>query len=155
MNQIIQRTGTTALLLAALVTSAIAQNTAHFKDADKVWSHVTGAMVSFDKVVKAKKWKQVHEAAFEVRDQALLMSDASMALGKDKIAKLKEHLKEIQKVAGELDEAGDANNGKLVTSLAAKFHMHVNMIPMLYPRGALSMKAAMHDAPKKGHHGHK
>ena len=62
--------------------------------------------------------------------------------------------KEIGGLAGELDEAGDANNGKLVTSLAAKFRMHVNMIPSVYPKGAFPMKAAMptHKPAKKAKH---
>ena len=57
-------------------------------------------------------------------------------------------------LASRLDEAGDANNGKLVTSLAAKFRMHVNMIPSVYPKGVLPVKAAMpaHKPAKKAKH---
>lgn len=152
----ITRLGTLAVLATALIASAIAQDASHFKGAAKTWGKVKADMVVFDKTVKAKKWKEVHEAAFAVRDDALLLPDDSKALAKDKMAKLKEHLKMVSSLAGELDEAGDANNGKLVTSLAAKFRSHVSAIPALYPKGALATHASAHPAPAKsgGHHGH-
>jgi hypothetical protein len=152
----ITRIGTLAVLATALIASAIAQDASHFKDAAKTWGTVKADMAACDKTVKAKKWKEVHEAAFAVRDDALLLPDASKALTKDKMAKLKEHLKMVGSLAGELDEAGDANNGKLVTSLAAKFRTHVNAIPALYPKGALPTHASAHHVPAKsgGHHGH-
>ena len=110
-------------------------------------------MAAFDKIVKAKKWKEVHEAAFAVRDDALLLPEASKALAKDKMAKLKEHLKMVGSLAGELDEAGDANNGKLVGTLATQFRTNVNAIAALYPKGALPMKADAHTPAKAGGHG--
>lgn len=81
------------------------------------------------------------------------MPDASKALAKDKMAKLKEHLKMVSSLAGELDEAGDANNSKLVVATAAKFRIHINASPALYPKGALPTKAAAHTPAKAGGHG--
>lgn len=154
MKQITRLT-TLAALAAALFVNALAQDASHFKEAGKVWGKVKADMAAFDKVVKSKKWKEVHEAAFAVRDDALLLPDASKALSKDTLAKLREHLKMVGSLAGELDEAGDANNGKLVTSLAAKFRTHVNAIPALYPKGALPTKASAHTPAKAGgHDGH-
>lgn len=151
----ITRLATLAVLAAALIASAIAQDASNFKEAGKVWGKVKADLAAFDKTVKAKKWMEVHEAAFAVRDDALLLPDASKALAKDKMAKLKEHLKMVGSLAGELDEAGDANNGKLVTSLAGKFRGHVNAIPALYPKGALPTKAAaLTPAKAGGHEGH-
>lgn len=152
MKQILRIT-TLAALAATLFVNALAQDASHFKEAGKVWGKVKADMAAFEKVVKAKKWKEVHEAAFAVRDDALLLPDASKALAKDKMAKLKEHLKMVSSLAGELDEAGDANNGKLVTSLSVKFRTHVNAIPALYPKGALPTKAAAHTPVKAGGHG--
>lgn len=154
----ITRIGSIAVLATALIVSAFAQDASHFKEAGKVWGKVKADMAAFDKTVKAKKWKDVHEAAFAVRDDALLLPEASKALAKDKMTKLREHLKMVGSLASELDEAGDANNGKLVTSLSAKFHTHVNAIPGLYPKGALPIKAAAGHTPAKakdhqGHHG--
>lgn len=154
MKQILRIT-TIAALAAALFVNALAQDASHFKEAGKVWGKIKADMAAFDKVVKAKKWKEVHEAAFAVRDDALLLPEASKALAKDKMAKLKEHLKMVGSLAGELDEAGDANNGKLVVVTAAKFRTHVNAIPALYPKGALPTKAAAHTPAKAGgHEGH-
>lgn len=151
MKQILRIT-TLAALAAALIASAIAQDASNFKEAGKIWGKVKADLAAFDKTVKAKKWKEVHEAAFAVRDDALLLPDASKALAKDKMAKLKEHLKMVGSLAGELDEAGDANNGKLVVALATKFRTHVNAIPALYPKGALPTKAAAHTPAKAGGH---
>lgn len=152
----ITRITTLAALAAAIFVNALAQGASHFKEAGKVWGKVKADMAAFDKVVAAKKWKEVHEAAFSVRDDALLLPDASNALSKANMAKLKAHLKMVGSLAGELDEAGDANNGKLVVSIAAKFRSHVNAIPALYPKGALPTKAAAHGTPAKsgGHSGH-
>lgn len=149
---------TLAAFVAALTVMSLAQGAAQFKEAGKVWGKVKADTAAFDKVVKAKKWKEVHEAAFAVRDDALLLPEASKALSKANMAKLRAHLKMVGSLAGELDEAGDANNGKLVVSLAAKFRTHVNAIPALYPKGALPTKAAAHGTPAKaggqeGHHG--
>jgi len=152
MKQILRIT-TLAALAAALFVTAFAQNASHFKEAGKVWGKVKADMAAFEKVVKAKKWKEVHEAAFAVRDDALLLPDASTALAKEKMAKLKEHLKLVGSLAGELDEAGDANNSKLVVATAAKFRTHINAIPALYPKGALPTKAAAHTPAKAGGHG--
>lgn len=154
----ITRIATLTVLATALIASAIAQDASHFKEAGKVWGKVKADMAAFEKVIKSKKWKEVHEAAFAVRDDALLLPEASKALAKDKMAKLKEHLKMVGSLAGELDEAGDANNGKLVVSLASKFRTHVNAIPALYPKGALPSKASAAHSPAKptnhqGHHG--
>ena len=156
MNNSTLKTRLVAILAAAsiLTVGAFAQKASDFKAANKTWSNVVRDMASFDKIVKAKKWKSVHEAAFAVRDDALLLPGDSKALTPANMTKLKAHLKEIGSLAGELDEAGDANNGKLVTTLAAKFRMHVNMIPSVYPKGAFPMKAAMpaHKPAKKAKH---
>ncbi|MFX9246777.1 hypothetical protein ABTN73_19785, partial [Acinetobacter baumannii] len=80
----ITRLATLAVLAAALIASAIAQDASNFKEAGKVWGKVKADLAAFDKTVKAKKWMEVHEAAFAVRDDALLLPDASKALAKDK-----------------------------------------------------------------------
>ncbi len=156
MNTLTIKTRLFAIIaMATIITGgAFAQKASDFKSAGKTWSNVMRDMASFDKIVKAKKWKSVHEAAFAVRDDALLLPSDSKALTPANMKKLKAHLKEIGSLAGELDEAGDANNGRLVTSLAAKFRMHLNMIPSAYPKGALPMKAAMpaHKPAKKTKH---
>lgn len=150
-NTKLNRIGGIAALTFALLGNALAQAPSHFTEANKTWNKVAADMTAFERVVKDKKWKVVHEAAFAVRDDALLLPGDSKALAKDKLAKLKEHLKMVSGLAGELDEAGDANNGKLVTSLAAKFKMHVNAIPGLYPKGALHV-SALHSKTKSGGH---
>lgn len=153
-NKKLNRIGGIAALAIALVGNALAQAPSHFTEANKTWNKVASDMTAFDKVVKDKKWKVVHEAAFAVRDDALLLPGDSKALAKDKLAKLKEHLKMVSGLAGELDEAGDANNGKLVTSLAAKFKMHINAIPALYPKDALHVSASHSKTKSGGHQGH-
>lgn len=151
----ILRITTLAVLATALFATAFTQDASNFKEAGKIWGKVKADLAAFDKTVKAKKWKEVHEAAFAVRDDVFLLPDASKALAKEKMAKLKEHLKMVGSLAGELDEAGDANNGKLVVALATKFRTHVNAIPALYPKGALPTKAAVHTPAKAGgHEGH-
>jgi hypothetical protein len=149
----ILRITTLAVLATALFATAFTQDASNFKEAGKIWGKVKADLAAFDKTVKAKKWKEVHEAAFAVRDDVFLLPDASKALAKEKMAKLKEHLRIVGSLAGELDEAGDANNGKLVVATASKFRTHVNAIPALYPKGALPTKVAAHTPAKAGGHG--
>ncbi len=156
----ILRTRMVAILAATsiLAVGALAQKASSFSKAGKHWAMVARDMAEFDKVVKAKKWKEVHEAAFRVRDDVAMMPAASKRLSARNMAKLKAHVKMVRDLAGELDEAGDAGNGKLVVSLATKFRMHVKMIPALYPKGALRSKPLVKMPMKKagskhGHHG--
>ncbi len=152
------RLALTMVAASLFLSGAFAQKPSSFKEAGKHWAMVKHDMVEFDKVVKAKKWAEVHEAAFRVRDDVKMMPGASKALSKAKMAKLNAHIKAIAGLAGELDEAGDARNGKTVVSLAGKFRMHVGMIPPLYPNGALAGKPMVKMPVKKagddhGHHG--
>lgn len=157
MNNIL-KTASVLALATALSAASLAQNASSFKEAGGHWSMVKRDLATFDKTVKAKSWKTVHEAAFNVRDDVRMLPAASKALKPAAMAKLNAHVKLISSLAGELDEAGDAGNGAKVVKLAAAFRKHVNMIPSLYPKRALTAASPMGKMPMKmgagGHAGH-
>lgn len=109
---------------------------ADYKQASEVWGKVLACKATFDDVVKDKNWKSVHEAAFAIRDEVLLLPDASKSLG-DHLAKVKEQVKHVGELAEQLDEAGDAGNGPKVESLAKEMSETLYGIAAHFPEGAL------------------
>ncbi len=69
-------------------------------------------------VVKAKKLSDVHHHAFAIRDLVAALPDKVTA---DKKAHVEGSVKNIAKLAGELDESGDANNQALTETTLKKF----------------------------------
>ena len=148
------KTASVLLVVASLAATALAQSAASFKEAGGHWSMIQRDLAQFDKTVKAKSWKTVHEAAFNVRDDVRMLPAASKALKPAALAKLNARVKLVSDLAGELDEAGDAGNGAKVTALAAQFRKQINSIPSLYPKGALAAKPMGKMPMKMGAGGH-
>lgn len=116
--------------------TTVATTIPEYKEAAEVWDRVLACKAAFDHVVEEKNWKSVHEAAFAIRDEVLLLPDASKSLG-DHLAKVKEQVKHVGELAEQLDEAGDAGNGPKVESLAKEMSETLYGIAAHFPEGAL------------------
>jgi hypothetical protein len=110
---------------------------ASFKDAAAIWKQVTAAKANLDNIIKAKKLKEVHEAAFKVRDILNTLPAKSKALPADKQKTLASQVKNVAQLAGLLDESGDANNLKETQENQAGLNDALDIIKGLYPAGAL------------------
>ena len=112
-------------------------SSASFKNAAATWSKVTAANAALDKVVKSKNLKTVHEAAFTLRDIVKTLPAQSAALASDKQKTLASQVKNVEQIAGMLDESGDSNNLKATQENQASMNDALDIIKGLYPSGAL------------------
>lgn len=126
---------------------------ADYKQASEVWGKVLACKATFDDVVKDKNWKSVHEAAFAIRDEVLLLPDAAKSLG-DHLTVVKEQVKHVGELAEKLDEAGDAGDGPKVESLAKEMTETLNGIAAHFPEGALPKVATGKANIPAGDHDH-
>lgn len=123
------------------MNGAVATTMPEYKGAAAVWGKVLACKATFDHVVEEKNWKSVHEAAFAIRDEVLLLPDESKPLG-DHLVKVKEQVKQVGSLAEQLDEAGDAGNGPKVEALAKEMTETLNGIAAHFPEGALPKVAS-------------
>ncbi len=134
-------------------TPANTSASADYKQASEVWGKVLACKAAFDHVVEEKNWKSVHEAAFAIRDEVLLLPDASKPLG-DHLTVVKDQVKHVGELAEQLDEAGDAGNGPKVEALAKEMTETLNGIAAHFPEGALPKVAAGKANLPAGDHDH-
>lgn len=124
-----------------------------YGEAAKVWGRVLACKSALDHVVEDKNWKSVHEAAFAIRDEVLLLPDASKPLG-DHLVKVKEQVKQVGSLAEQLDEVGDAGNGPKVESLAKEMTETLDGIAAHFPEGSLPKEATGKANLPAGDHDH-
>lgn len=131
-----------------------AATVASFEGAAKIWADVLTGRQELETTVTAKKWGEVHEAAFNLRDDVRLLPAQSKALEEKHQTRLSGYVKEVDALAEQLDAAGDGGNGAQVEKLQKSLHKVLGQIAKLYPRGVLPSGAAGHTA--NGHpEGHK
>lgn len=118
-------------------TSTGTASAASFKGAAATWSKITTANAALDKVIKSNKLSQVHEAAFALRDIVKTLPAQSQALSPDKQKTLATQVKNVEQLAGKLDEAGDSNNLAATKDNQAGMNDALDIIKGLYPAGAL------------------
>lgn len=110
---------------------------ASFAGVGAAWSKTMAANAALDKIVKARKFKEVHEAAFKVRDMAKMLTAQSQALSPDKQKTLASQLKNLAQIAALMDEAGDTKNLKATQENQAGMNDALDIIKGLYPAGTL------------------
>ena len=111
---------------------------ASFKEAAATWKKVEAANAELDQVIKSGKMNQVHEAAFKVRDIVKTLPAQSQSLPADKQQTLTSQVKNVEQLAGKLDEAGDSKNMAATKDNQAGLNDALDIIKGLYPAGALS-----------------
>lgn len=116
-------------------TGATSATAASFTAAAATWTKITAAKADLDKVIASKNLKTVHEAAFKVRDIVKTLPAQSSALAPDKAKTLASQVKNVEQLAGKLDEAGDSNNLKETQENQAGLNDTLDTIHDLYPSG--------------------
>lgn len=119
------------------VTNAPAASAASFKSAAVTWSKVTAASAALDKIIKAGKLKEVHEAAFKVRDIVKMLPAQSQGLSAEKQQTLASQVQNVEQLAAKLDEAGDSGNMAATKDNQVGLNDALDIIKGLYPTGAL------------------
>lgn len=109
-----------------------------FTAAAATWKEVESANAELDAVIKANKLAQVHEAAFKVRDLVKKLPADSQSLAADKQSTLTTQVKNVEQLAGKLDEAGDSKNMAATKDNQTGLNDTLDVIKGLYPAGALS-----------------
>ncbi|PQV62694.1 hypothetical protein B1R32_12410 [Abditibacterium utsteinense] len=108
---------------------------ASFTQAVATWTKIGVAKADLDKVIASKNLKTVHEAAFKVRDLVRTLPAQSSGLAPDKTKTLATQVKNVDQLAGKLDESGDAGNLKETQDNQAGLSDTLDTIKDLYPSG--------------------
>ncbi len=122
-----------------MATNAVAPDTmastADFTAASATWTKIQAAKAELDKIIAAKELSKVHEAAFKVRDIVKTLPAESSGLPADKMATLNTQVKNVEQLAGKLDESGDSKNLKATQDNQAGLNDTLDTIKELYPTG--------------------
>lgn len=119
-----------------------------FKEVAAAWGRVEEARAELDEVVGENKLDEVHEAAFKVRDAVKELPGRSASLSADARQRLDSQVKQVERLAGMLDEAGDSNNAKAVHEHHQAMDEALEAIRGLYPAGVMPAR------PREGSGGH-
>ncbi len=112
-----------------------------FKEVAAAWGRVEEARAELDEVVGENKLDEVHEAAFKVRDAVKELPGRSASLSADARQRLDSQVKQVERLAGMLDEAGDSNNAKAVHEHHQAMDEALEAIRGLYPAGVMPARA--------------
>ncbi len=143
---------------ATTPTTSPATNTAapdpSFKEAAMTWSHVEEARAKLDAAVDDNNLAGAREPAAKMRDSLKALPDQSMAMPSDKREQLAAQVKNIERMAGMLDEAAVANNADSVHEHHKAMDESLNAIKGLYPEGVMPASMPMDDKMRgMGMHG--
>ena len=124
---------------------------ATFKEAAMTWSHVEEARSKLNDAVGDNNFAEARETTARMRDSLKVLPSQSMAMPSDKREQLASQVKNVERMAGMLDEAAVANNAGSVHEHHKAMDESLNAIKGLYPAGV--MPASMPMAEKMGDKG--
>jgi len=116
---------------------------ASFKEAAMTWGHIEEAREQLDKAVETNDLREAHSAAVKIRDSVSALPGKSAALPADKRETLNAQIKEVDRLAGKLGEAGDANNTDAVHEHHKAMNAALDQMKSLYPPGREMMDKGM------------
>lgn len=122
-----------------------------FKEAAMTWSHVEEARAKLDAAVGDNNFAGARETTAKMRDSLKALPGQSMAMPSDKREQLAAQVKNVERMAGMLDEAAGSNNADSVHEHHKAMDEFLNAIKGLYPEGV--MPASMPMADKMGDKG--
>lgn len=139
-------------------TASPATNTAApdatFKEAVMTWSHVEESRAKLDAAIDSNNFAGTREPAARMRDSLNALPGQSMAMPSDKREQLASHVKNVERMAGMLDEAAVANNADSVHEHHKAMDEALNAIKGLYPEGVMPASMPMDDKMRgMGMHG--
>lgn len=98
-----------------------------------IWHEIQEHKEELQKTISEKKLAEVHELAFEIRDYAKAMPDKSKDLPTEKMTRLQSAIKQIEKIASDLDSTGDAGDQAGTESNFKKLEGALKLIEVQYP----------------------
>lgn len=119
-----------------------------FKEAAMTWSHVEEARAKLDAAVGDNNFAGARETTAKMRDSLKALPGQSMAMPSDKREQLAAQVKNVERMAGMLDEAAVANNADSVHEHHKAMDESLDTIKGLYPESV--MPATMPMADKMG-----
>ena len=106
----------------------------------EIWVEILRAQDAMAKTITAKKLGEVEISGFKIAGLAYRLPTLSEKLAPEKMASLKELIKKVQQIAGDLDNTGDSNNLPGTEANAKKMDDVLKEIRALYPEGTLPDK---------------
>ena len=122
-----------------------------FKEAAMTWSHVEEARGKLDAAVGDNNFAGARETTAKMRDSLKALPGQSAALPSDKREQLTAQVKNVERMAGMLDEAAVANKADAMHEHHKAMDESLDAIKGLYPEGV--MPASMPMADKMGDKG--
>lgn len=107
-----------------------------------IWQEVKEHEGELGKIIADKKLDKVHEGAFEIRDMVNALSDKSMDLPADNLAKVKSNARYVADIANRLDESGDAGDQAATEANFGKLQGFLKIIEAQYPPEILAVSPA-------------
>lgn len=98
-----------------------------------IWQEIQEHKEELAKTIKDKKLAHVHKTAFEIRDYAKALPDKSKDLPAEKMTRLQAAVKQIEKIASDLDSTGDAGDQAGTESNFKKLEGALKLIEVQYP----------------------
>ncbi len=125
-----------------------------FKEAAMTWSHVEEARAKLDAAVDDNNLAGAREPAAKMRDSLKALPGQSAALPSEKREQLASQVKNVERMAGMLDEAAVANNADSVHEHHKAMDESLDTIKGLYPEGVMPASMPMDDKMRgMGMHG--
>jgi hypothetical protein len=112
-------------------------------EATMTWGHVEEARAQLDKAVESNNFSEVHDAAVKIRDSINALPGKSAALATDKRETLNSQVKEVDRLAAKLGEAGHANNTEAMHENHKALNAALDQVKGLYPPGTEMMDKGM------------
>ncbi len=98
-----------------------------------IWHEIQEHKEELEKTIKDKKLADVHKTAFEIRDYAKALIEKSKSLPVEKMTRLQSAIKQIEKLASDLDSTGDANDQAGTEANFKKLEGALKLVEAQYP----------------------
>ncbi len=104
-----------------------------------IWHEIQEHKEELGKIIKDKKLADVHKAAFKIRDYAKALPDKSKGLAAEKLTRVQSSVKQIEKLAADLDASGDAGDQAKTEANFKKLEGVLKLIEAQYSAEMLKM----------------
>lgn len=102
-----------------------------------IWHEIKEHEEHLNETIKAGKLDDVHKMAFTIRDLSKALSEKSVDLAADQLAKVKSSVERIAEVADLLDKYGDAGDKVNTEDQFVRLGKLLQFIEMQYPHDVL------------------
>ena len=142
-NRIATNTAATNTNANANANASATASDASLREAAMTLGHIEEAEAELDKAVGANDLREVRDATVKIRDSVNALPGKSAALPADKRETLNSQVREVDRLAGMLAEASDANNVDSVHQHHKAMTESLDKLKALYPAGTDMMSEGM------------